>query len=703
MLRITLAAAALGASPVNAAINAGKTSPLEKAAGLLEEIRDKVNEEGEAEVKQYNKFACFCKDTMASKGEAIETGRTEKDDLQAKLNEASSARGEADEGIADAIGEIDKADKEIEKLHAERKTEALEYEKNEVDISSAIQAISSALHELKAGKTGSASLAQLRSSGHIGMVRRVLLMAEVLGPEKAERASKAFSALQEQDVPTEQYGFHSDDIISTIEELQTEFKAQRDTLHEQDVAAKQAFHTAVQDQEALVEENQKAMTDHKTAKAEQTSLIATSTQDLTTIAATLLDDQKYLQDISGKCNEKATLWDQRTQLRANEISALSSALEAVKQIAADAEAEPSAFLQLSASVRHHQPAAAPIHAAEVKRHPLLGAIRVKGALQGRTMQVAAMLHAQGQKLHSDELMKLATAATEDPFAKVKTLIQELVERLLKEAADEASHKGWCDGELDTATRSRDTSASSVKEVNGRLAVGEARRAKLLEEVNTLGKEIDELTIELSHAEELRANETALNEASIEEAEHAKEGVDVAIDILQKYYAAAAKGEAVPSALIQKSSAHKEEPDAGFEGEYKGNQGASSGVIAMLEVVASDFQRTIDDTKAAEKKGKDDLLEMQTVNGASVAAKKEAFKAQNTALDEANTADDEDRQTLISDQERMAHALAEITSLEKACFDNGMTAEERKAKREEELEALKAALCILDSSSGGAEC
>lgn len=195
----------------------------------------------------------------------------------------------------------------------------------------------------------------------------------------------------------------------------------------------------------------------------------------------------------------------------------------------------------------------------------------------------------------------------------------------------------------------------------------------------------------------------MNEASIEEAEHAKEGVDVAIDILQKYYAAAAKGEAVPSALIQKSSAHKEEPDAGFEGEYQGKQGASSGVIAMLEVVASDFQRTIDDTKAAEKKGKADLLEMQTVNGASVAAKKEALKAQNTALDEANTADDEDRQTLISDQERMDHALAEITSLEKACFDNGMTAEERKAKREEELEALKAALCILDSSSGGAEC
>jgi hypothetical protein len=681
---------AAGVVSTNAALQ--RITPLEKVTGMLEEVRTKVTEEGTAEAKTYNKFACFCKDTMAAKTEAIDTARTEKDSLQARMNEAGSARGEADDGIAAASEAINEAEVEIERLNAERHETRLTYEKNEIDLTGAIQALNSALHELKAAKTSTASLAQMRATGKLGLVRRALLMAEVLSPLKAERASKALSALQT-GAPEEQYGFHSDEIVSMIQDLETQFKAQKDTLDKAEVDSKKTHNTAVKDQDTILLEQHETLKGHQTARGEQTEIISTTSQDLTTVAATLLDDQAYLSDVSKQCNAKAVLWDQRTQLRANEIQAISQAVEIMKGIQVDAPAP--SFVQVSS---HHPAKATPAKAASA-RTSRLGLNAVKGALKSRSAKVAEMLLARGKKLNSEFLVFMAAQARADPFKKIKQMIQDLVEKLLKEAAEEASHKGWCDGELQAATKVRDDNAKGLEETNGRLAVGEARRAKLTELLGKVTTEIDELKVQLQDAEDPRAMEKEQNTASIDEAKIGLDATNEAIRILSEYYGAAAKGKT--TSLVQQKN--EPVPDAGFDDEYTGDQSSSTGVLGMLDVCASDFQRTIDDTTAAEKKGEKDLNEFQTVAGSSLAEKEEASKAHTSALDEANAEDEADRQGLVTHQETMDTALAELESLTKACFDTGLTPEERKAKREEELGALQNALCILDSSNGGTDC
>merc|ERR1719183_1668371 len=103
--------------------------------------------------------------------------------------------------------------------------------------------------------------------------------------------------------------------------------------------------------------------------------------------------------------------------------------------------------------------------------------------------IASMLSNKGRELKSTLLMSVATQIGGDPLAKVKKLIQELIDRLLTEAANEANQKGWCDKAIADAKQKRDMASDKSSELNAQMAQLEARRDKLTEELATLVEEI----------------------------------------------------------------------------------------------------------------------------------------------------------------------------------------------------------------------
>merc|ERR1719301_225984 len=107
--------------------------------------------------------------------------------------------------------------------------------------------------------------------------------------------------------------------------------------------------------------------------------------------------------------------------------------------------------------------------------------------------IVSLLKGKGQQVKSTLLMSLATKIAADPLAKVKKLIQELIERLLTEAANEANQKGWCDKATADATQKRTYAADKIEDLNAKLAKLAALSDKLGEETATLQKEIQELT------------------------------------------------------------------------------------------------------------------------------------------------------------------------------------------------------------------
>merc|ERR1719183_646854 len=132
--------------------------------------------------------------------------------------------------------------------------------------------------------------------------------------------------------------------------------------------------------------------------------------------------------------------------------------------------------------------------------------------------VVDMLMKEGSKLHSTFLIGMANRAKEDPFAKIKQLMQRTIEQLLAEAAAEANSKGYCDKVLSEARQKRDYAVEKITALNANMAQLEAARDKRQEEISVLGDEIRKLQQDEATANDLRATEESENQETLIEAE-----------------------------------------------------------------------------------------------------------------------------------------------------------------------------------------
>jgi len=689
-----------------------EVSPIEKVIEMLTDLQAEVITEGKAEAETYDKYACFCKDVTEEKSKAIEDGTAEQEELMATIEKETSNREKYDEKMQELqkrLGEIFEETKEAE---AKRHEEKLLYDSNVLDMEGALRALDAAIAELKASKP---SLLQMKAM--LKNVRKAAAMADALGfgSPKAQKALMAMFAQKDSyEVPDEVYEFHSQEIIDLLEDLLKDFKEGKEGLDKEEKKANDAHDKVIAALEEEKGEKEKEMEDAKADKAKAVETIAQKSGEVTTVSATLLDDQEYLKDLSAKCNDKAKLWEERSGARSDELNAVSTAISIIKGVMKDFFVQVRAKRVLPAKINvallqltqekdvavHEQPLEIPQQGIAVPRQlladlgflqvgskPVLSAVTEQSEIQSQNVKrdaVVSLLKSEAKTLKSSLLSNLAQKVAGDPFAKIKKLIQELIERLLQEAADEASHKGWCDKEMSKAKQQRTYKVEELEKLNAALAKAEALRDKLTEEVDTLNKEIKALGTELEDATSLRDKEKEENEATIKESKEAKEAVGEAIKVLKDFYA--------KNAFLQ---SRQEPPDAGFDGAYKGKSGKAGGIIGMLEVVESDFARTEKETTEAETQAAKDFIEFERDTSVSKKTKETAVEAKDAELKETEGAIETDKEGMTNAQKSLDSALSELQELHAACVDTGMSYEEKKEQREQELESLKKALCILD--------
>merc|ERR1719487_2972718 len=405
--------------------------------------------------------------------------------------------------------------------------------------------------------------------------------------------------------------FHSNKIIEVMQNTLKTFKVNKADLDAEEAEKKHTFDMAqgarlnqIKALEAELEETEKESAEKNEAKNVAEADKTKTTEDRTT-------DDEFLQELTKQCEEKATAWDARSKTRTGELTALAGAIETMKGevvpvslLKKNAKATASLTEVVDDDAEDDDDDSEPENFLQKKK-----TVHRRGLRRAVLHKMMAYLKKQSKALKSKQLSALMYKMKEDHFVKVRGMIKDMIAKLEADAAAEGDQKAWCDEEMGSATQQRDENIGAMEGDLAAKTKEEAFIAKTTEEVNSLMTEIAEVTKGLNEATQLRAKSKAENTKTIADATAGLAGVKKAMKILKEFYDNAfiqTHKKYVPPKADASGNTVGDLAPATFEGEFKGNQDAATGIIGQLDVIVSDFEGTIDATKAAESEASEEF-------------------------------------------------------------------------------------------------
>jgi hypothetical protein len=663
-------------------------SPVEKVLELMNSLHAQVEDEGNAEAASYKEFACFCKDTQLAKDTAIKNGNGDETDQLAEIEQKTALEASLTQAIADSNQLLDDTEQSLVDATNERAEEKAKYDKKHTDSVNSVEGVRTAINDIMAATSFVQKEAILKSA-------KVQALMKSTDPGDASRAHAGLGA--------------SSSITDILDTLLQDWDAKTKKLEDEETARKELFDRTSAEMRQMIKDTETSIKNSKIQLTETASTIATTKGMLTETKANLHDDTKYLKDLTAQCEEKAKEWDQRSVMRAGELKALEKAISIVGGTVSDTAGtrgytdNSAALLQGGAAPADHYTDVVFTQLKEVKKSTQAESARAK---QERLDAVTKIKRA-AMKLNSADMSLLAMKIAADPFAKVKELIQQLITRLLTESQNEATQKGWCDTEIGKANTDRDHRMADTQSLSAKALVEEAEKKNQEETIKTLKDELS--TLQTDHAEmtRIRAAEKAENKQVLEDSRAGLTAVEKAMATLKKFYGKASR--ANQDGYVGFVQTHAEQSPvaadmaasgvSGAQGNYEGNQHAGQGIIGMLEIIVSDFKRSIEMAETAEKESYTQYTSYDKEAKASMKSKETGLENANDDLKIASGDLVATLNKLKDNQKLLDMSLQALETLRPACVDTGMSWEEKVARRDAEIQALKDALAVFDDPNG----
>lgn len=373
----------------------------------------------------------------------------------------------------------------------------------------------------------------------------------------------------------------------------------------------------------------------------------------------LAEDTKQLADTHHECMTKAQDFEAEVASRGEELKALAEAKKIILEATGGATSQTYSFIQTAS-------------ASGISTRADLANFEAVKYVQKLSQQLGSTALAQLAN-RMNAAARMGAAAGEDPFAKVKGLISEMIERLLKEAEEDASHKAYCDKEMSETKAKKEELTTEIEALTTKIDQMSAQSAKLKEEVATLSKELADLAKSQAEMDKNREEEKTAYTTNKAEMEEGLEGVKLALKVLRDYYAKEDKG-------------------------HQAAEGAGAGIIGMLEVVESDFSKGLAEMISVEETAAADYERQTKENEIAKTTKEQDVKYKTKeakSLDKAVAEHTGDREGL---QTELDAVLDYWEKIKEQCIAKPEPYEERKKRREAEIAGLKEALTILEGEA-----
>merc|ERR1719486_995422 len=553
-------------------------SPVQKIISMLQDMRAKGVQMKQDEQVSFAAYKQFCEDTSAEKKSNIEDAEGQIETLQADIQKAESDAAMLAKEIAELDDEIAKAQHDKAEAIRIREEEKGDFGKKHKDLSETIDALDRALVVLKKqdyDRAQAESLLQTVSVLARMNPKQKNVLAAFLATDDEVTAFQPGTLAGTGAGAAKGYEFQAGGIVEMLEDLKEKFEDERRKLEKDEVGSEHAFDLLCLDLDGTVERATKSRTAKASTKAAREEAAAQAKGDLSDTTSSRDEDSAYLSALDAQCSQKSSDFEQRQELRQEELEAIDKAIEIV---------------------------ASPELAGAAEKNLVPGGSAFSLALRGGAVapvqrQVAAFIESRASKLNSRVLSMLAIKIGEtNIFAKVKKMIDEMITKLIEQANEEATHKGWCDTEMGKNTQTRETKTDEINTLTAKADKLSSAITRVAQEIADLQAAITEIDAAVAKAVSVRAAETKKNKETVEDSQKAQAAVTAALNVLKDFYAKAAQA----TAFVQ--TKHKQpEIDAPktFEGSYTGMGDSTGGVVGLLEVIGSDFARLEAETNTAE--------------------------------------------------------------------------------------------------------